>query len=80
MASNSIPDMTYRPKRQRQTWDVPNELEEYADGSIITSYRVYHHETNPNADYSSRIEVAVRISKTIVSSSASTLISCTRIV
>jgi hypothetical protein len=79
MAFNSIPDTTYHTQRQRQTWNVPNELEEYADGSIVPYCRVYRHETNPNADNSGRTEVAVRMSKAIVTRSASTLRSCTKI-
>jgi hypothetical protein len=79
MVSNSTPNMTCHFQRQPQSWDFPNELEKYADGSIVPYYRVYRRETNLNADYSGRIEVAIRMSKTIVSSSASTLRSCTKI-
>jgi hypothetical protein len=66
MASTNTPDMSYRGQHQRQSWEVPNELEEYADGSIVPYYRMYRREENPNADYSPRVELAVKISNAIV--------------
>lgn len=68
----AAPDIKYRGQRERQAWDLPNGLEAYVEGSIVPYYRVYRREQNPNADYSPRVAIAVRMSNAIVSNHLNT--------
>jgi hypothetical protein len=67
---NQPANMIYRDQRDRTRRDVSNDLESYADGSIVPFYRQYQsHGRRPNHDYLPQIFTAVRTSNNIVSSS-----------